>query len=62
VVLRALWFAGPELASAALADGGRPRIVRAWRLKPEGVQTTLQSVPFRGDEDDRIDPRTTNPW
>ncbi|HEV3090594.1 MAG TPA: hypothetical protein VGX91_04020, partial [Candidatus Cybelea sp.] len=57
-----LWFAGPDLAGAAIAGGGRPRILRAWRLKPEGVQATLQSVPFRGDEDDRIDPRTTNPW
>ncbi len=54
-----LWFGGPDLAAAAIA-GGAPRILRAWRLRPVGVQNTLQPVRFRGD--DEIDPRTTNPF
>lgn len=35
-----------------------PRVLRAWRLKANGLQPTLQSLRFRGD--DEIDPRTTN--
>ncbi len=57
-----LWYAGPDLAAAAISGAGRPRILKAWRLRPEGVQKTLRPVAFRGDEDDRIDPRTTNPF
>ena len=57
-----LWYAGPDLAAAAISNGGRPRIVRAWRLRPEGVQSTLKPVAFRGDERDLIDPRTVNPF
>ena len=37
-------------------------MLRAWRLRPEGVQDTLRPVAFRGDENDRIDPRMTNPF
>jgi hypothetical protein len=55
-----LWFAGPDLAGAAISDGGRPRIVCAWRLRPEGVQTTLTTVAFR--DKDPIDPRVSNPF
>lgn len=57
-----LWYAGPDLAAAAIAGAGRPRVRQAWRLQPEGVQETLRPVPFRGDPRDRIDPRTTNPF
>ena len=57
-----LWYAGPDLAAATISGDGRPRILKAWRLRPEGVQETLRSVAFRGDENDRIDPRTTNPF
>jgi hypothetical protein len=56
----ALWFAGPDLAAAAIVGTGRPRVVRAWRLRPEGVQSTLQPVKFRGE--DLIDPATCNPF
>ena len=56
-----LWFAGPDLAAAAISTGRRPRIVRAWRFQPEGVQSTLKPVAFRGDERDLIDPRVVNP-
>jgi hypothetical protein len=55
-----LWFAGPDLAAAAIVGTGRSRIVRAWRLRPEGVQSTLQPVKFRGE--DLIDPATCNPF
>jgi hypothetical protein len=55
-----LWFAGPDLAAAAISGSGRPRVLRAWRLRPEGVQGTLRPVSFRGE--DEIDPRTTNPF
>ncbi len=58
-----LWYAGPDLAAAAIAQGGgRPRIVRAWRLRPEGAQEALRPVAFRGDEGDRIDPREVSPF
>jgi hypothetical protein len=50
-----LWYAGPDLASAAIA-GGKPSIVRAWRLRSHGVQETLRPIRFRGD--DLIDPRS----
>ena len=51
-----LWYAGPDLAHAAM-KGGRPEIVRAWRLRAEGGQLdTLTPLPFR--ETDLIDPRT----
>ena len=55
-----LWFAGPDLAAAVISGSAQPRVLRAWRLRPEGVQTTLQPVPFRGE--DVIDPSTCNPF
>ena len=57
-----LWYAGPDLAGAAIKGAGRPRILKAWRLRPDGIQETLRPVPFRGDERDLIDPRTINPF
>ncbi len=50
-----LWYAGPDLAASAIANG-EPVIVRAWRLRPNGMQETLRAIPFRGA--DLIDPRT----
>jgi hypothetical protein len=48
---RPLWYAGPDLAAAAIS-GGEPRIVRAWRLRPHGTQETRNSprasAPQRG--------------
>jgi hypothetical protein len=55
-----LWYAGPDLAAAAISQGGRPRVVRGWRLRPEGIQSTLKPVAFRGE--DLIDPRISNPF
>ncbi|HEY2474980.1 MAG TPA: hypothetical protein VGI19_09270 [Candidatus Cybelea sp.] len=57
-----LWYAGPDLAAAAINAPAAPRILRAWRLRPEGVQETLRAVDFRGDARDSIDPRVTNPF
>jgi hypothetical protein len=56
-----LWYAGPDLAAAAIS-GSAPRIVRAWRMRPSGVQSTLHPVDFRGDPNDRIDPARENPF
>ena len=39
-----------------ITDKPRPRIVRAWRLRPIGVQETLRPLEFRGEV--TIDPRT----
>jgi transcriptional regulator with XRE-family HTH domain len=51
-----LWYAGPDLAMAAMR-GGSPRIIEAWRLRPEGgMLDSLTPLSFRGD--DLIDPRT----
>jgi hypothetical protein len=51
-----LWYAGPDLAHAAM-KGGNPEVLDAWRLRPEGGQLdTLQPLPYRID--DCIDPRT----
>lgn len=53
-----LWYAGPDLAAAAIAGAAQPRVLRAWRLRASGMQSTLRSLKFRGD--DEIDPTTTN--
>jgi hypothetical protein len=50
-----LWYAGPDLAAAAIR-GGAPQIIRAWRLRPVGMLGSLKPILFRGA--DRIDPRT----
>jgi hypothetical protein len=50
-----LWYAGPDLAASAIADG-KPVILRAWRLRPNGIQESLRAIPFRGA--DLIDPRS----
>ena len=50
---RPLWYAGPDLAAAAIS-GGEPRIVRAWRLRPHGTQETLQRLALRSA--DAFDP------
>ena len=49
-----LWYAGPDLAASAIANG-QPVILRAWHLRPNGMQETLRAIPFRGA--DLIDPR-----
>jgi hypothetical protein len=51
-----LWYAGPDLARAAIAGSRLPRVLRAWRLRPIGVQESLKSLDFRGEV--RINPVT----
>ena len=53
---RPLWYAGPDLAAAVITDEARPRIQRAWQLRPISLQGTLTPLDFRGEV--RIDPRT----
>jgi hypothetical protein len=50
-----LWYAAPDLAAAAIT-GGTPIILRAWRLRPQGLLDTLTPLLFRSA--DPIDPRT----
>jgi len=57
---RPLWYSGPDLTAAVISGAREPRIASAWRLRPVGVQSTLQPVAFRGE--DEIDPRITNPF
>jgi hypothetical protein len=57
-----LWYAGPDLAAAVISGPARPRVLRAWRLRAEGIQETLRPVNFRRDEEDRIDPHVSNPF
>jgi hypothetical protein len=53
---RPLWYAGPDLAHAAM-KGGKPQVLQAWTLRAEGGQlNTLMPLRFRGE--DPIDPRT----
>jgi len=52
---RPLWYAGPDLAAAVITNKPRPRILRAWRLRPIGVQETLRPLDFRSEV--TIDPR-----
>jgi hypothetical protein len=51
-----LWYVGPDLAGALIAGAHVPRILRAWKLKPTGLQASLRPLDFRGEV--RIDPRT----
>ncbi len=50
-----IWFAGPDVVSATLLTGRPPRILRAFRVVPEGQQEGLRTVSLRGMIE--IDPR-----
>ncbi len=50
-----LWYPGPDLVAAALLTGKAPKVLRAFRLVPEGQQPGLQPVRLRGEV--VIDPR-----
>lgn len=50
-----IWFAGPDVVSATLLTGRPPRILRAFRVIPEGQQEGLKTVSLRGMIE--IDPR-----
>jgi hypothetical protein len=60
-----LWYMLPDVLAAAVLSplhGQRksPRVVRALRLEPEGMQTGLEPVRLRGGE--RVDPRSQDPF
>lgn len=48
-----IWYAGPDLAASKLATGRTPRIIRAFRLVPHGVQEGMKETV--------IGTRTINP-
>jgi hypothetical protein len=49
-----LWYAGPKLAASKILGGKAPKILRAFRVVPQGIQNGLRSVLLRGDIE--IDP------
>lgn len=53
-----LWYAGADLAAAALLSGKVPHVRRAFRLIPHGRLTSLRPVRLRGSI--RIDPRQSD--
>jgi hypothetical protein len=48
-----IWYAGPDLVASKLATGRRPKIVRAFKLIPHGLQEGLRTTA--------IGTRTINP-
>ncbi|MEX0983926.1 MAG: hypothetical protein WD096_02630, partial [Actinomycetota bacterium] len=55
-----LWYMLPDVIAATLLGNSPPRVVRAIRVVPEGVQTGLRSVRLRGER--RIDPAREDPF
>ena len=39
-----IWYAGPDLIASRLLSGGRPQIIKAFRVVPRGVQPKLKSA------------------
>ncbi len=54
-----LWYMLPDVIAVSLL-GNSPRIVRAIRVRPVGVQPGLRPVRLRGGRE--IDPRTADPF
>jgi len=50
-----IWYAGPDLVASALLTGQPPKIIKAFKLVPEGLQAGLTSTKLRGSVE--IDPR-----
>src|SRR5215469_13717447 len=44
---RAIPFAGPDLVASKLLSGNSPKVAKAWRLVPQGVQSGLRPVKVR---------------
>jgi len=53
-----IWFAIPDLVASALLTGKAPKILKAIRIVPEGIQRGLKPTALRGKED--IDPISGN--
>ena len=51
-----LWFALPDLVYSVLATGKVPRVVRALRLVPYGIQPDLHPIDLLGDPNFHFDP------
>jgi hypothetical protein len=43
-----MWFTGPDLAASIVLGGPVPRLRRAWRLVPRGIQAGLRRTSLRG--------------
>jgi hypothetical protein len=50
-----IWFAGPDVASAKILGNKAPRVLRAIRMVPHGIQRGLKPTRLRGAIE--IDPR-----
>jgi hypothetical protein len=50
-----IWFALPDVIASTLLTGKPPKILRAFRVVPEGKQKGLQSIALRGKT--KVDPR-----
>jgi hypothetical protein len=53
-----IWFAIPDLVASVLLAGKIPKIVKAIRIVPEGIQKGLRPIALRGKE--KVDPVTGN--
>ncbi|MGH2508121.1 MAG: hypothetical protein ACRDHZ_12055, partial [Ktedonobacteraceae bacterium] len=53
-----IWFAIPDLIASILLTGRVPKILKAIRIRPKGVQRELHSVALRGKEE--VDPISGN--
>jgi hypothetical protein len=52
---QALWFSLPDVVASKLLTGRTPKIVDAFRVKPQGILPGLETIKLRGVVD--IDPR-----
>lgn len=53
-----IWFAIPDLIASVLLSGKVPKILKAIRIVPEGIQSGLRRTQLRGKED--VDPISGN--
>jgi hypothetical protein len=55
-----LWYMLPDVLAATILGHKPPRIIRALRLEPDGLQPGLQPIPLRGGQP--VDPRHDDPF
>lgn len=53
-----IWFAIPDLVASVLLRGQVPKITRAIRIAPDGIQEGLRAIALRGKEE--VDPISGN--
>ena len=52
-----LWYAYPDIIASKIKTGRAPKIIKAYKFVPVGLQPTLKSIKLFGLS---VDPRTTN--